>query len=155
MLVAAEVNQTRRELVMGLKPRSSPVPRTSGTKEARIRSGLALLRDAWERARELGQDARDVAVDIRKLNGLGLTNTDLRWLVCKGYAEHGIMEASADAGRQSFRKLPSLTLPEGTCFVLTAQGLQASREESGAGGTPVTPAGDGSDAADSAGERRS
>src|SRR5690349_6680363 len=110
---AAKVDQARREPFMGLKPRSSPVPRTGGTKEARIRSGLALLRNAWERARALGQDARDSAVDIRILHGLGLTNTDLRWLVCKGYAEHGVLEDSADGGRRSFRKLPSLTLPEG------------------------------------------
>ena len=103
--------------------RSSLVPLLRVTRETRIRPGLLLLRDALKRAGELRQDAWDFAVKIRKLRAAGLTNSDLRWLVCKGYAEHAVEQESADAGRRSFLPLANLALPQGTCFVLTPRGL--------------------------------
>jgi hypothetical protein len=99
-----------------------------------------LLRDAWERARELKQDPWAFAVDIRQLREEGLTNTDLRWLVCNGYVEHALEGISAGTGRRSFLKLASLTLPQRTCFVLTARGLLlAGRKEFGEIEPPGTP----------------
>jgi hypothetical protein len=129
---AAEAYQTRRGLAMESIPHTSPGPLAGAGRESRIRPGLLLLRDALERARELKHDPWEFAVNIRQLRAAGLTNTDLRWLVCKGYAEHALEGISAGAGRRSFLKLASLALPERTCFVLTAQGfLLAGRRRSG------------------------
>jgi hypothetical protein len=125
---------------MGWNTRLSPVPPSSEGRETRIWSGLSLLRDAWERARALKEDPWAFAVDIRQLREAGLTNTDLRWLICKGYAEHAIEDGSAGAGRRSILKVASLTLPERTCFVLTARGLLlATRKEFGVSEPPGTP----------------
>jgi hypothetical protein len=135
---------------MELISRSSPAPLTGVRTETRIRPGLSLLRDALERARELRQDAWDCAVAIDKLHEAGLTNSELRWLVCKGYAEHAVEDVSADVSRRPFLKLANLGLPEGTCFVLTARGLfQAGRETFGVGETPGTPVCDRSDSGNS------
>src|SRR5919198_5006355 len=103
--------------------RSSLVPLLRVTRETRIWPGLLLLRDALERAGELRQDAWDFAVEIRKLRAAGLTHSDLRWLVCKGYAEHAVEGRSTDVSRRSFLRLANLALPQGTCFVLTPRGL--------------------------------
>ena len=129
---------------MGLKARSSPGPRSEGGREDRIRPGLLLLRDALERAHELRQDAWNFAVDICQLREVGLTNTDLRWLLCQGYAEHGIENGSTGTGRRSVLKITNLSLPEGTRFVLTARGLLLAGREPSANGSPKPPA-DGPD----------
>ena len=103
--------------------RSALVPLLRVARETRIRPGLLLLRDALQRAGELRQDAWDFAVEIRKLRAAGLTNSDLRWLVCKGYAEHAVEGRNTDVSRRSFLRLANLALPERTCFVLTRRGL--------------------------------
>ncbi len=130
---------------MELFPDSSPASFAGAGRESRIWPGLLLLRDALDRARELKHDPWEFAVHIRQLREVGLTNTDLRWLICKGYAEHALKDISAGAGRRAFLKLASLVLPEGTCFVLTARGfVLVGRRHSGGLQPPGISSGGGS-----------
>ena len=51
---------------------------------SRIAEALTLLREADEAARTVGRDTWEFAVEIGQLRAAGLTNADLRWLLCEG-----------------------------------------------------------------------
>jgi hypothetical protein len=88
---------------------------------------VALLLEARAYARELSADAWDFAVEIRCMRAAGASHSLLRWLVCRGYAEHAVERRPTVAQRRTFRKPTGLLFPEGTCFVLTGTGAEASR----------------------------
>lgn len=88
----------------------------------RIHPGLALLYDAYNYARELRRDPWDFAVEIRSLEGSGLTRSDIRWLVCKGFIRHAHEVQPAGGDERRFRSEPPLTFSKRTCFVLTEPG---------------------------------
>ena len=46
--------------------------------------------EALDCAQELQRDPWDFAVEVPCLRGAGLSDSSLRWLLCKGYAEHAI-----------------------------------------------------------------
>jgi hypothetical protein len=70
----------------------------------------------------------DFAVEMEALHAEGLTVNMLRWLVCKGFVEHGReLTAYDDVGR-TFQRNPGLRFAKGTCFVLTEVGLAFVRE---------------------------
>jgi len=46
-------------------------------------AGLDILTKAYQCAGELGRSAWDFAVELATLRAAGLTETNLRWLVCK------------------------------------------------------------------------
>jgi hypothetical protein len=85
--------------------------------------GLLLLREAGESARKDGCDIWQFAVEIGRLHAAGLSNTDLRHLICEGYLAHALEHTSALGPRRVFRRLRNLALPQRTCFVLTRKGL--------------------------------
>jgi hypothetical protein len=82
---------------------------------------IPLLR-SHEYATELGRDEWDFAVEIDSLRAAGLTNGDLRWLLCKGFARHAVETSSPQAPARSFAPLGPLMLAERCCFVLTVTG---------------------------------
>jgi hypothetical protein len=86
---------------------------------------LALLLKAHGYASELHRDPWDFAVEIAGLERAGLTPTDLRWLVCKGYVEHAA--ETTRNGRRSFGAPGALTFPRRTCVVLTEAGAAFAR----------------------------
>jgi hypothetical protein len=59
-----------------------------------------------------------------ELREAGLTNTDLRLMLCQGFVEHRVEHLDARSPRRSFRRLNSLALPDHTCFVLTPSGAE-------------------------------
>jgi hypothetical protein len=87
-----------------------------------------MLRDAWDGARDLQLQAEEFALEMRPFYVAGLTNTDLRWLVAKGYVDHLEEQIDARTGCRSFRRSHSLTITHGSCFVLSAAGLAFASE---------------------------
>ena len=89
----------------------------------RARAGLVLLWEAYENAQDLHRDIWDFAVEFDSLQAAGLTNSDLRWLVCKGYIEHAREITLSNEERRSFRPNRSPTFHKRTNFVLLACGI--------------------------------
>jgi hypothetical protein len=97
---------------------------------------LLLLHEALAAALGAGRDPWEFALEIGQLRALGLTNTDLRRLLCRGYVAHAQEQTGSAAPARSFHPVPSLALPERTCFVLTALGgrVASGRPEEGPAG---------------------
>src|SRR5213078_1010477 len=71
----------------------------------------------------------DFAVEIHSLRSAGLTNTDLRWLVCNGYVEQVIETTQPQEAQRAFRPARNLMLCKRSCFVLTPAGAALARGE--------------------------
>lgn len=106
----------------GARASSSPqLPR--GAKKA-----LALLLEAHELAQDSEDDAWDYAVEIQMLRGAGITNSGLRWLVEKGWAEHRVESPLPTDANRNLQAPPSrLALTEQTCFILSETGTTLAR----------------------------
>jgi hypothetical protein len=87
-----------------------------------IQTGLAILAEARDCAQEVQRDVWDFAVEVHSLRDAGLSYSSLRWLLCKGYAEHAIESTRLHAPRRTFRRAGSLVFGERSCLVLTAAG---------------------------------
>jgi hypothetical protein len=70
----------------------------------------------------------DFAVEISVLRELGLTNSDLRWLKCKGFVAHGRELTPDSEDRRVFIKSDGLTFRRTTCFVAQEAGVKLIRE---------------------------
>ncbi len=100
---------------------------TTLPKSSRLREATVLLLEAFEFARELERPAWDFAVEIQSLRRVGLTNNDFRWLICKGYVEHGLEITRGHESSRAFRRRKGLIFGRRTCFVLTQEGVDFSR----------------------------
>jgi hypothetical protein len=89
-----------------------------------IRAGLSLLWQAYQYAQDAGADQWDFAVENAMLYETGLTISDLRWLVAKGFAEHGQETSFYGDPHRSFRTSIGLNFVPTTCFVLTPKGAE-------------------------------
>jgi len=88
--------------------------------------GLRLLLDAFQYASDVGRDVWDFAVEIESLRQAGWTNSEFRWLVCKGYVRHAIETTLAADETRSFRqprRAQALIFGSKTSFVLTDAGF--------------------------------
>jgi hypothetical protein len=97
-----------------------------------VQSALAQLAQADACARSTQCDPWDFAVEIAALIAEGLTTSDLRWLVRKGYLEHAYEVTRPRDTARRFRTCRNLAFAERTCFVLTETG----RRLMAAGGPP-------------------
>jgi hypothetical protein len=92
-----------------------------------------MLLQASEYSVELDRPLWDFAVEIQSLRDSGLSNSDLRWLVCHSLVQTACeVRPNGHSGR-SFRRTSALTLSEKTCFVLTEAGAALARK----GGLPT------------------
>jgi hypothetical protein len=57
-----------------------------------------------------------------RLYEAGVTSTDLRWMVAKGFAEHRQETSGYDEGRRSLRGSNGYFFDEHTCLILTPSG---------------------------------
>jgi hypothetical protein len=90
---------------------------------SKLKPALVALLEAFDYAEDNGSDRWEFAVAMRHLQTLGLSETDLRWLVRKGYVEHAReVTVQGDNGRE-FRTTGDLSFRRRTCFVLTAAGI--------------------------------
>jgi hypothetical protein len=108
----------------GSDPSSSQVAALSATVliDGLSRVGLALLSQAFAYAHDSGGDLWDFALEIDQLYETGLTISDLRWLVAKGFAEHGRESSVYGNPHRSFRRGEGFSFDQTTCVVLTPGG---------------------------------
>jgi hypothetical protein len=99
-----------------------PTPAPETGLAACVRAGLAIMLEAFDCAGELKRDVWDFAVGIHDLRGAGLTSSSLRWLLCKGYAEHALETSRPHAAQRTFRPAGNLMFCDRSCFVLTPAG---------------------------------
>jgi hypothetical protein len=93
-----------------------------------FQAGLQLLLQAARYAEDFGRDAWAFAVELPALHAAGLTNNDLRWMVCKGFLAHALEQTTGGQQQErTFRPAASLTFNRRSCFVLTPAGLTAAR----------------------------
>lgn len=85
-----------------------------------------LLR-AYDYARDAQADVWQFAVDIADLMSQGAHRLDLQWLLYRQFAEHARETTIPGDLTRSFRRLPFTSLPDDSCFVLTAQGAESLR----------------------------
>jgi hypothetical protein len=97
---------------------------------------LRLLLEAYACARDLGCDLWDFAVEIEALHCQGVTNTQVRWLLRKGYIDQALEKTQVNASQRSFSHVASPILQAGTCFVMT----EADVAFAGAAQLPPWPA---------------
>jgi hypothetical protein len=91
---------------------------------ANVRAGLALLWQAYRYAQDAGADRWDFALESDRLYETELTISDLRWLVAKGFAEHGQETSFYGDPHRSFRPSGGFNFVPTTCFVLTPKGAE-------------------------------
>jgi hypothetical protein len=99
-----------------------PAPSRTVQIDHNARLALGLLQQAHRFAQDVGADVWDFALEINRLFETGLTISDLRWLVAKGFAEHG-QELSVYGGpHRSFRRGDGFFFDQTTCVILTPIG---------------------------------
>ncbi len=115
-------------VLLGLAERIVIDPQTVGGNPS-LRSALAQLAHADACARDAQCSPWEFAIEIERLIAEGLTTSDLRWLVRRGYVEHG---QEVTRGRDTTRRFQSccnLAFAKRTCFVLTEAGLRLAASE--------------------------
>jgi hypothetical protein len=100
----------------------APVPARLDTIPAEVFEALLILRRARDVARELQADPWELAVGISELLAVGLSGTDVRWLVARGLVEHALERLAPGTANRTFRRMRNLALSPRTCLVLTAEG---------------------------------
>lgn len=87
-----------------------------------LRAGLALLWRAYICAQDTGANVWDFALRTSRLYEAGMTSSDLRWMVAKGFAEHGQETSGYDDPHRSFRRSSGYFFNKDTCLILTPSG---------------------------------
>ena len=94
---------------------------------ARVTSALSLLAQAQAYAADAGASAWEFAVEIDSLEKSGLTTTDLRWLLAKGFLQHGT-DNSGPGGLcrqvEAVSAARAFGFTEQSCFILSATGWE-------------------------------
>ena len=88
-----------------------------------IGKAIAELAEAHDYARDALRDPWQFAVEISRLAGLGLTHSDLRWLVEKGYAVHAREVTQPGDRNRKFALGANTTFAPDSRFILTDAGL--------------------------------
>jgi hypothetical protein len=94
----------------------------------RLLAALAVLYESYEYAQDLEASPWDFATEISGLRRLKLTNSDLRWLVGRGYVEHGVEVTLAGDLERSFQHPGRLLFGKKTCFVLARSGAALAQQ---------------------------
>jgi hypothetical protein len=92
-----------------------------------IVAALSACLEAFAYAEDLGCDSWNFAIEYPALREIGLSRSDIRWLVGKRLLDCAIETSPADAARRSFRSIPRPTFSRNVCFVLTCLGVEVSR----------------------------
>src|SRR6478736_4874326 len=87
-----------------------------------FRAALSLLLKASQYALDSRADRWQFAVELAELTSQGATLTNIRWLILRGFAEHGKETTVPGDDERSFRNLPPTSFPSGTCVVLSSEG---------------------------------
>jgi hypothetical protein len=109
-------------------PRNGPALHRRVDPPAHLSEALALLLQAHDYARELDQDVWNLAVELPVLRDAKVTNSDLRWMIARGYVEHALETTAADDAVRQFRRTALPSFAETTCLVLTPEGVALARQ---------------------------
>lgn len=93
-----------------------------------LRAGLTLLFEAYCYSRNANVNLWDFALEIETLYGTGLTISDFRWLVAKGFVEHGRELSVYGDPHRTFQTAAGFYFESGTCAVLTPKGITFVRD---------------------------
>jgi hypothetical protein len=124
---------------MGSSPDRRSTDSSAVDVPAPVRTALRILLEAYECAQELKRSVWDFAVEIQSIRAAGLSNSQLRWLVCKGHVAHAAEITQPDQDSRDFRRTGKLTFSKRTCFVLTQDGAAFTRGTFQARAKPVEP----------------
>ena len=110
-----------------------PPPRDNAEVRRRIvthgYAALEMLFEAVFYAQDLNRTLWDFSLEINLLRQTGLSDSHLRWLLCKGYLEHAKeLRNAGDGERRCFKPTASLSFRKSSCFVLTESGQDFVRE---------------------------
>jgi hypothetical protein len=94
-----------------------------------LRPALAHLVRARDYARDVDCDPREFAIEIDRLVSLGLTTSDLRWLVKKGYVEHAREITQPTDTARRFQPCQNLGFTRRSCFFLVDRALSVLEHE--------------------------
>lgn len=100
-----------------------------------FRAGLVVLWRAYIGAQYTGASVWDFAPRIDRLCEAGMTSSDLRWLVAKGFAEHGQETTGHRDSHRSFRRSNSYFFHNQSWLTLTPSGATLA-EDVFRGGAP-------------------
>jgi hypothetical protein len=92
------------------------------------RAALAHLWKAFAYADDLHVDLWEFALPLLHLVELGVDESDLRWLVLNGYAEHGEEITAVRDKARRFRRGSNVAFTSETCFVLTEAGARLPQD---------------------------
>ncbi len=102
---------------------------------SRIKAALVTLLESHEYARDLNADVWDFAVEIARFQSLNLANSDLRWIVARGFVDHAVEVSSVRDKSRTFRHHDRAMFGKRSCFVLTESGIALANELRGEGNT--------------------
>src|SRR3569833_1322486 len=95
---------------------------------AHLRSAMLELLKAYDYARDSQRDIWQFGVNLASLQRYDLTETDCRWLVTMGYAEHAREITRQNDSTRQFRCAVNLSFSRRTCLTLTDFGASMIRE---------------------------
>jgi hypothetical protein len=98
-----------------------------------------MLHEALTYSQDVDVSKWDFALEIQSLRNERVTDSDLRWLSCKGYVEHAHETTLPTQGRRSFRASGNFTLSQNSCFVLTPDGLRIAQQILNGSATSLEP----------------
>ena len=87
-----------------------------------LQTGLMFLRRAYDYAQDSGVDRWEFAVEIDQLFRFGWSANDVRWLLAKGYAQHGQESPLCGRVHRTFEINRGLKLSAADVLVLTSTG---------------------------------
>lgn len=104
-----------------------PASRPNQGFSAGVRSALRLLWEACRQARQ-EEDLWQFAINLAEVHEAGATSTDLRRLVHDGLVEYRVECTAARTRRRQFQEWHNLSLPHGSCFILTKPGIAVAEQ---------------------------
>ncbi len=96
--------------------------------DCRLWPGLLLLLQAYDYAEDTRSDYWDFAVEISDLRRHGMTLTDCRWFIRKGWAQQARELSPRQGEPRRFQKDLGLTLRRCSCLVLLPAGEALARQ---------------------------
>ncbi len=93
-----------------------------------LRAGLFVLWRVYIGAQYTGASVWDFALPIGRLHEAGMTSSDLRWLVAKGFAEQGQETSGHGDSHRSFRRSNGYFFNNHSCLILTRSGAALAED---------------------------
>src|SRR5690349_13773833 len=98
------------------------VPDVNGRLSHSLQLAVSRLLVARNYAEDAGRNVWDFAVTIAELRRDGVTENELRWLVCRGYVDHA-EEITTSSNERTFNHRVSLRFSKRSAFVITSAGV--------------------------------